>query len=157
MLLHLNQVLGSQTEEMFITAFYGIYNARDRSIIYSNAGHHPPAVILKNSITMLQKSRSVPLAIMKNIELVEEGKVYTNSRAFLPAKSKLLLYTDGLVEAKNAFQREIDFSENFNERLILLNRLDCKNFTDKLYSDLVKFHGSESFSDDICVICMDIL
>jgi len=157
LLLHLNQVLSNQTEEMFVTAFYGVYNAEERSIIYSNAGHHPPAIILNNTITTLGKSRSIPLAIMENLELIEAGKAYTNSKSILPVNSKILFYTDGLVEAKKIRDRDIDFSEGIEKRLIELKNLKSKKFTETLFADLIKFHGSESFDDDICIICMDIL
>ncbi|PKL17230.1 MAG: hypothetical protein CVV49_12070 [Spirochaetae bacterium HGW-Spirochaetae-5] len=157
MLLHLNQVLSTHTDEIFVTAFYGIYNTNDRSLVYSNAGHHPPVVILKNKVITLQRSRSVPLAVMSNIDMIEAGNVYSNSRAILPKNSKILFYTDGLVEARNIDKRGIDFSHNFDKRLLDLKKFKSKDFTEILFSELVKFRGSESFDDDICIICMDII
>jgi len=156
LLLHLNQVLSGQSDDMFVTAFYCIYDSADRSIVYSNAGHHPPVVILQNGTTILHKSKSIPLTVMSNVELIESGNVYTNSRSILPAKSKILFYTDGLIEAKSAVHNNTDFDKNFRERLTGLKNFKCKEFTEKLYGELVKFHGSELFADDICIICMDI-
>jgi len=157
MLLHLNQVLGSQTEELFVTAFYAIYDANDRSIVYSNAGHHPPVIVLKKSITTLKKSQSIPLAIMTNLDLIESGNVYTNSRTILPVNSKILFYTDGLIEARNIKIKANDFGEEFHKRLVKLNEFGSKDFTETLFQELIQFRGSESFDDDICIICMDIL
>ncbi len=156
MLMHLNEVLGNQTEENFVTAFYGIYDLQNRSIVYSNAGHHPPSIVLNKKIVTLNKARSVPLAIMKNEDLISAGKLYTNSRAILPVSSKLILYTDGLVEARNIDQHDYDFGHLMNERLLRLRALNCKDFVETLYGELISFRGSESFDDDICLICVDI-
>lgn len=156
MLMHLNEVLGNQTDENFVTAFYGIYDSLSRSIVYSNAGHHPPSIILNKKIAILDKSHSIPLAIMKNSELITEGKIYKNTKAILPLHSKLILYTDGLVEAKNIRNRDIDFGHLMNEKLLRLKTLNCRDFVETLYNELIMFRGSESFDDDICLICVDI-
>ncbi len=156
MLLHLNQVLSSLTEDIFVTAFYGIYDSNDRSIFYSNAGHHPPAVMLKNRIMTLDKSRSVPLAIMSNAELVKSGRGYTNSRKVIPVNSKIIFYTDGVVETRSIDKQGMEFSSIFEERILVLKNLASKKFTETLYAELIKFRGSESFDDDICIICVDV-
>lgn len=156
MLMHLNEVLGTQTEENFVTAFYGIYDLENRSIIYSNAGHHPPAIVLSKKIVTLDKARSVPLAILKNEDLESVGKQYTNSRAILPVNSKLILYTDGLVEAKNISKHADDFGALIHERMLRLKALNCMEFAETLYGELITFRGSDSFDDDICLICVDI-
>lgn len=156
LLSHLNQILANQTGESFVTAFYGIYDYSNRSIVYSNAGHHPPAIILKNRIVTLDRARSIPLAIMTNEDMAQTGNAYVNSRAILPERSKILLYTDGLVEAKNINNRKIDFSQSFNERILKLKKLDSREFIQTLYGELALFRGSESFDDDICIICVDI-
>lgn len=156
MLMHLNEVLGDQTEENFVTAFYAVYDIKSRSITYSNAGHHPPSIILNKKIVTLDHARSVPLAIMKNSDLASSGQSYTNSRAILPGNSKLILYTDGLVEAKNINNRSQDFGHVINGFLLGLRELNCQNFVKSLYDELIKFRGSDSFDDDICIICIDI-
>jgi len=157
MLLHLNHILSTLTEDIFVTAFYGIYDSNDRSIIYSNAGHHSPAVISKNSIAALTKSRSIPLAVMGNTELVETGREFTNSTEIIPLNSKILFYTDGLVDVKCLRQRDVNFGDRFKERLMRLEKFTSKDFAENLYIELIEFRGSESFDDDICIVCVDIL
>lgn len=156
LLLHLNQLLADQTEENFVTAFYGVYDNSNRSIIYSNAGHHPPSIILKNRIVVLDRAKSIPLGIMNNGDLLMDGKGYSNCKVILPEKSKILLYTDGLMEAKNPNNRTIEFSDEFQERILKLKMLDSKHFIETLYGELTVFRGSESFDDDICIICVDV-
>lgn len=157
MLLHLNQALSSLTEDIFVTAFYGIYDSENRSITYSNAGHHPPAVIQKTGITTLSGAKSIPLAFMENTGLIESELVYLNSTEMLPRDSKILFYTDGLIEARNPGLEERDFGIRFHERIMRLQNSSCKEFTESLYGELVEFRESESFNDDICIICLDII
>ena len=156
MLHHLNEVLGNRTDESFVTAFYAVYDRSSRTITYSNAGHHPPAIVLSHQIKSLDRAHSIPLAIMTNGELAETGLMYTNSRAILPENSKLILYTDGLVEAKKMDNRNIDFGDDMDKRMLGLRSLNCRDFVDTLYSELISFRGSENFDDDICLICVDI-
>ncbi|TAL34492.1 MAG: serine/threonine-protein phosphatase [Spirochaetes bacterium] len=155
-LAHLNRVLGDQTDENFVTAFYGVYDKSTRSIIYANAGHHPPRIILSKSVTTLDKAKRMPLAISTNEELVSTGMIYANARATIPAHSKLILYTDGLVEARNPSDRSTEFGESLDDRLLKLREFDCRGFLDALYGELVEFRGGDSFDDDICMICVDI-
>jgi len=157
LLIHLNDILKNQTEESFVTAFYCIFDESDRSLIFSNAGHHPPVIIKKNKITLLEEARSLPLAVVTNTELDENGNIYKNCRAILPNDCKLVMYTDGLVEAKKIDDRNLDFGDVINQEFLNLKNLHCKEFVEGIYEKLKQFHGSSDFDDDICVICLDIM
>jgi len=156
LLMHLNDLLRIQTEDNFVTAFYGIFNPEDRSIVFSNAGHHPPTVIFKNKIGTLDGSRSLPLAVLCNDDMKDTGNSYTNSKAILPKNSKLVLYTDGLVEARGIDKSSKDYGHIINRRFLEFKNLNCKGFVEALYDNLIEFRGGNSFDDDICLICMDV-
>jgi len=156
LLSHLNELLYHQTDDYFVTAFYGIFNKHDRSIIYSNAGHHPPSVILSKKIVTLDRAKSIPLAVMGNFDLIDSGIGYTNSKAILPSNSKLVIYTDGLVEARNLDTSPIEYGDVINNYFREYYSLKCKEFVNTLYGNLEEFHGGSKFSDDICIVCMDI-
>jgi serine phosphatase RsbU (regulator of sigma subunit) len=157
LLMHLNDVLKTLTEDLFVTAFYCIYDAEKRSLIYSNAGHHSPAVILPDKVDNLNQSRSLPLGIMGNNELANGDFNYTNSSISLSVNSKILFYTDGFVESKKSDNPKIGFGYNLKERLMVLHNLQCREFIETLFDELVQFHGSAMFDDDICIICLDVL
>lgn len=156
LLLHLNEILLTQTEKNHVTAFYGIFNKHTRSITYSNAGHNPPYLIHDNKIIELDKARSLPLGIIGKEELIKLKKNFHNQKEILPENSKLILYTDGLTEARNAVQKAYYFDEIIKEKLIKIAALPSKEFISTLFNDLVNFRGSESFDDDVCIICLDI-
>ena len=76
------------------TAFVGIYDSRDQSLVYANAGHPPPIVRSKNgSLWELDAGGGLPIGM----RLTFERSVSSTAR--LDQASLLALYTDGLVEA----------------------------------------------------------
>lgn len=154
----LNQSLINICGGNFITAFYGIYKADTRRFIYSNAGHNSPYIIHNGSIISLNdKSRGMPLAIIQNDELLETGRAYMNQTVELDRGSKLLLYTDGLIETSQKNAPENDFEEvRLKEAFIEHESKEAQDFVDQIYLELEMFHGSGKFNDDICMICVDI-
>ncbi len=80
----------------FVTAFYGIYDPKDRTILYCNAGHNPPMVRRADgSATLtLDENRNLPLGIV-------EDETYQDAKAQLRAGDVLVIYTDGITEARS--------------------------------------------------------
>jgi serine phosphatase RsbU (regulator of sigma subunit) len=156
MLMNLNETLVKQSGDNFVTAFYGIYNRTNRTILYSCAGHNPPYMIHNSKITVLDKARSLPLGIYTSDELKGFDKAYINQCEKLPPESKLLLYTDGLTEARAEGRDEYYFESIMGKILPGMTRLSCRDFITDLYKELVNFRGSENFEDDVCIICVDI-
>ncbi len=79
----------------FVTAFYGVYDPRDRSLCYACAGHNPPLLIDKQlHISELDQAQSIPLA-------VEADCVIPQQEVKLQSGDTLILYTDGITEAVN--------------------------------------------------------
>lgn len=156
MLMSLNETLEKQSGDNFVTAFYGIYNRTDRTIIYSCAGHTPPFLIRNDKITVMDKAKGMPLGIRTTEELEELNKTYVNQIETLPADSRLLLYTDGLTEARSRNREGIYFEDVMDEIVKGLSGLTSSDFVGTLYRELVDFHGSENFDDDVCIICVSI-
>ena len=156
LLLYMNGVLRGQTAGNFVTAFYGIYNPDTRSLLYSNAGHNQPYVINRDRVFQLQGGKNTAIAMFPNNMLARANKKFSNHEDFLESGSKLLLYTDGLVEARPVggdmffeyASMEQVFHENYSK--------PCGLFLEDLMKELMVFRNSEYFDDDICLICMDI-
>ena len=75
----------------------------------------------------------------------------------LPVGAKLVLYTDGLVEASSPSQPSVRFKETIKEKMLALKALSPGEFVEGLMKELVLFRQGEDFDDDICLICMDIV
>ncbi len=83
----------SANNEKFITLFIGRYNLLTRRLSYVNAGHLPPLLYdaRKQQLIHLENG-CIGLGMLDFIPSIEQGKVH------IPKGSKLLAFTDGLVE-----------------------------------------------------------
>jgi len=155
-LFYMNDVLQTQTAGNFVTAFYCIYNPEENSIFYSNAGHNQPYVISQNSVTQIQKGKNTAIAMFSNHMLEQANKKFLNHKDFLEPGSKLLLYTDGLVEARPT-DSDIFFEYANMEQVFIDNhKYPCDIFLNNLMKELSVFRKSDQFDDDICLICLDV-
>jgi len=158
-LLYLNELLLFQTAGNFITAFYGVYNPESKTLRYANAGHNSPYILNKDNIEELgTEGKGVPLAILSNEELNMINKSYTNIVLQLDEGSRIVFYTDGLIETININNENgNDFgTEKFLKSLSELRNLPIEDFIHNLFLKLVHFRGSNEFEDDVCIICLDV-
>lgn len=97
LLRHANRQLCDKSLGGFVTAFLGVYEPGPRRLTYASAGHPPPLLRRSSdrSILTLNEVGSYPLGI-DDAETFEEASVQ------LQAGDTLLLYTDGITEARNA-------------------------------------------------------
>ena len=94
LLAGMNAILCGNTQERFVTAAYVHLDAQSRELRYSAAGH-PPMLLLRAG---------------EVLEVVENGLIlaafdyatYSTAAQRLQTGDRLLLYTDGIVEATNA-------------------------------------------------------
>lgn len=80
-----------QTE--FVTLFYGVLDAANRRLTYCNAGH-PPGLILRQGKIIELPSQNMVLG-------VDPEQSFEQSIVSLERGDLLLLYTDGLADARN--------------------------------------------------------
>ncbi len=80
----------------FVTAFYGIYDSKTRSMVYSSAGHNPPRLkrCADGSISYLDGVVQFPLG-------VEIGVEYGEAEVTFVPGDQIIFYTDGITEAMN--------------------------------------------------------
>lgn len=77
----------------FVTLFYAIIDVNTQEVVYSNAGHEPPLLRRANGEVERLYSNGIVLGVMPSL-VFEEG---TTS---LCEGERLLLYTDGITEAR---------------------------------------------------------
>ncbi|UXA19469.1 SpoIIE family protein phosphatase [Mycobacterium sp. SMC-4] len=76
------------------TAFAAVLDPRSGDLVYSCAGHPPPILVCADRSTqLLDQGRATPLGLRYAPQRPE-------ARTTMPARSTLLLYTDGLVERR---------------------------------------------------------
>jgi phosphoserine phosphatase RsbU/P len=99
----LNSVLCTNTAtSKFVTLFYGVLDARQQTLRYTNAGHLPPIVTgIDGTIARLENSGAL-------LGVFPEW-TYHDSVVQIAAGDTLLLFTDGITEASS------DHGEEFGE------------------------------------------
>lgn len=102
LLRHVNRHLcAKQIECSFVTAFLAFYQASTRELVYARAGHNPPLLLScrdKNDggrclLRPLQDATGLPLGI-------DADAAFNEAQLTLEEGQMVLLYTDGIVEAK---------------------------------------------------------
>jgi phosphoserine phosphatase RsbU/P len=94
LLAGMNSVLCGNTQDQFVTAAYVHLDSKSRTLQYSAAGH-PPMLLLRNGqVTEIAENGLILAAF--------DFAAYTNATRALEPGDRLLLYTDGVIEAANA-------------------------------------------------------
>jgi serine phosphatase RsbU (regulator of sigma subunit)/anti-sigma regulatory factor (Ser/Thr protein kinase)/transcriptional regulator with GAF, ATPase, and Fis domain len=76
------------------TAVCAVLNPETGELVYSSAGHPPPILLHADGTTeVLEDGRTIPVG-------VRPDRARPEARMLLPARSVLLLYTDGLIERR---------------------------------------------------------
>ncbi|WP_328314951.1 SpoIIE family protein phosphatase [Streptomyces sp. NBC_00442] len=93
-LMALDQFAAGVPGAVCTTVFCGVLDAETGRLTYSSAGHPPGILVRPDGTTqLLEDGRSLPLA-------VRVGSRRPEGTCVIPARSTLLLYTDGLVERR---------------------------------------------------------
>ncbi|WP_282125873.1 GAF domain-containing SpoIIE family protein phosphatase [Marinifilum flexuosum] len=141
----LNQkVCESSSDEKFLTLFIGVYNYTTRKLRYVNASHHPPILYnYKTKETTQLKKGCIGLGMLDEIPMVLVGEVTIKDH------SKLLCYTDGLIELEVDDKMEVGmqlisnlFSNNKNLKdtfLDLTRHIDLGKKNKAVVDDIALF------------------
>ncbi|MBT2467014.1 SpoIIE family protein phosphatase [Streptomyces sp. ISL-66] len=138
-LLHqLEAVLGDLTEPMLATFLYVVCDPATGQCTVTRAGHPPPALVLPDgTVRLLDTPPGVPLGV--------GGVSFTPTDFTLLPGSLLVLYTDGLIEARG---------HDLDERLAELTRLlaDPQRQLDHLCDSLITHLVPAAADDDVALL-----
>lgn len=100
-LMEANNLLFSRNSmDLFVTLFYGIFDPRDGTFIFANAGHPPPMLRrVGGTVEALPSHQDLALAIFPDME-------YQDLKVSISPGESLLLYTDGVTEAMSPTHEE---------------------------------------------------
>jgi len=95
-----NRLVHETTDaERFITTFYGLIDPEHKRLMYINAGHNPPLLLRSDGGNELLSQGGLPLGVF-------ETSRYSESVVEFRSGDILVLYTDGVVEARNQQEEE---------------------------------------------------
>ena len=136
---------------MFVTCLYTILNLEQFDLRVCSAGHNP-------LVLWRQKTRSIHLINPNGIAIgFDKGPVFENiikeQRFHLEPGDRIVLYTDGVVEAMNV-REEMYGEERFYRRVQSLSEEPSGRLIDGLVEDLDRFTEGAGQSDDITILTL---
>jgi len=153
LLEHVNKRLSASytaENEVFVTAFYGIYDPTRRQFAYSCAGHNPPQLkrCSLGRVDSLEDVGGPPLGLFEDVE-------YAQARVTLHPGDILVLYTDGVTEAMDSESKQFGL-EKLHEVLTRCN-LGASAMRDAILEALDRFTDSNAALDDRTLLVAKVL
>ena len=134
----------------FVTAFYAVLDPSSRKLVYARAGHNPPRLVRGGRILSLDENGAAPLGIL-------EEQTYHQTAISLESGDLLLLYTDGITDARVAGSPELFGIERLDQLLLSCARGTAKNCLNRIRTELATFTGNAPLIDDQTLIAIQCL
>jgi len=133
--------------EKFVTLFYGVLDGEKRTVQYASAGHPPPILKRASGSVQLMENGGAVLGVFPDWQ-------YENSLVQLAPGDRLLLFTDGITEARKAD------GEQLGERRLmhLLEKLaeEAPSGLNARLLESVKSFGGSHQQDDATLIAIAV-
>ena len=136
-------------EAIFVTLFCGILDVHTGNIDFCNAGHNFPFLIKNDQTVMEIRNQHGPPA-----GLVEDQNYKSDSLSIEPGEV-LVLYTDGVTEARNE-NDELYGEERLRDSILEVKdqSLSPRDICEHVLNKNKKFNGDTPQDDDITVLCL---
>lgn len=125
----------------FVTAFYGILDAANRTIAYCNAGHNPPFLMDADGGVRFEERGGVPLGMFRDTR-------YYEYFAEIEPGQVLVLYTDGATEAMNRDREEYG-RDRLVEAVRKCRHLSSREMIDFVHRDMLEWTDGLGATDDV--------
>ncbi len=146
--LMLIRILQQADIMMFASAFYIYLDLDTRRLTLSGAGHPAPIILSNDGRAILPPIPRSPALGLK------DGAKYRESEIILEPGMKLMLYTDGLTEARNTEGEEIGI-QRIMQRLEQNTPQNVREMIDITLAGLYQFTESTKQDDDICLLAVE--
>jgi serine phosphatase RsbU (regulator of sigma subunit) len=134
---------------MFATAWIGIVDKRTMTLQYTNAGHNYPLLQRKGQpCEIVKKTHGLFLAGM-------EFTRYRQEEIQLEPGDRLLLYTDGVVEAHNR-NNELYGDDRLKNKLDSVRDLSGEQVLESIFEDVNEYAAGVPQFDDITMVILSI-
>jgi sigma-B regulation protein RsbU (phosphoserine phosphatase) len=145
--IYVNEALMEQNvSSMFVTMFYGVLDLRTGELQFANAGHNPAYVFSPDGTLRALKSKSGPMLG------IFDGVPYRTITDRMQPGEKILLYTDGVPEARN---KAGEFGDARLEKFIADHAAEgAEELTRSLHREVNDFAAATPQFDDITVLAL---
>jgi sigma-B regulation protein RsbU (phosphoserine phosphatase) len=125
----------------FVTAFYGVLDATNRTLAYANAGHNPPLLMDAEGTARFDERGGVPLGMFRDTRYYEHYLT-------IPPGELLVLYTDGVTEAENPAGEEYGL-ERLVEAVRRGRHLSARELIESVHRDVINWTDGRGATDDV--------
>ncbi len=137
--------------ENFVTVFYAVINTREKKILHTSAGHCP--VLFVNRTT---KEVSKIEADGLFLGIFEEMMLKDNEISYKPGEYRLVLFTDGITEAKNTDDEMYEINR-LSEAVIESLSKEPEEAVEYILEDQREFcKDAPPHEDDITLLILDV-
>lgn len=147
-LARVNSVLSRDTTQFegFVTLFFGVLNTETGDFVFANAGHEPPLWRdgATRTVSLLESDNGLPLGCLPDMAYE------TETRQFAPG-DLMLLYTDGLSEARGADNAMLGYD---GLRRALPGHADSAQGEIEAFYDQVKQFAGSQLRDDAAMLLL---
>ncbi|GFK94672.1 Phosphoserine phosphatase RsbU [Fundidesulfovibrio magnetotacticus] len=140
------ELLVDNESMLFVTMFLGILDHQTGELVYSNAGHNPPALMGGGAASWLPLPKGLFLGVM-------DVAVYKDMSVRLAPGQCLLVTTDGVNEAVDE-ARAFYTSERLLETAAALSGRGAREVCEGVTSSVRAFQGRAAQADDITVLAL---
>ncbi|MCL5736256.1 MAG: SpoIIE family protein phosphatase [Actinobacteria bacterium] len=139
-----NRLLAAKQLPGFTTVFLGLLNPHSGNLVYSSAGHPPPLLTNNGRVVPLESAGS-PLGVFRDAR-------YHDGQINMPDDSLLLLYTDGVTEARS--QNGFFGEERLSDSLTRARGRPVDRVPSMLLEDALRFSDGH-LDDDVALLAVN--
>jgi phosphoserine phosphatase RsbU/P len=143
LLVGVNEALLGSTQGQFVTAAYVYLDAEQGELCYAAAGH-PPMLLLRDGQVRSIEENGLVLGVLSSAE-------YSSTKQPLRKGDRLLLYTDGVIEAASGAEEE--FGQERLSRLLTASAGNTAEEMADLILSTVQDWASTQMDDLTVVVC----
>jgi sigma-B regulation protein RsbU (phosphoserine phosphatase) len=127
--------------------FAALYRPDTRVLSYLSAGHPPILHRRGRNVTLLGEGDQIPLGVLRDYE-------YRNNEVVLEAGDQLVIYTDGLTEARDPHERMFG-GERLRE-LVAHGPQQPRELLEHVLAAVVAHQASAIGEDDQTLVVLDV-
>jgi len=138
-------VYGNTPLHKFISCFYSVLDVRSRTLTFTNAGHNPPLLVDRGGGCLRLEEGGQVIGAFTDSR-------YTQRQLQLHSGDKLLMFTDGLTEARCAGGEEFG-EERLRECLVAYRGHSAAVLRTIILNEVTGFCGND-FQDDAALMVL---
>jgi sigma-B regulation protein RsbU (phosphoserine phosphatase) len=146
------RILADARAGLFVTVFYGVLDPATGTLVYCNAGHHPPYMISSQNPGQVRALPRTGMALG-----VVEDEIWKREVVQIQPGDLLWLYSDGILDAQDPYGRLFGKERllkalQANAGALASQGLAAQAIQDALLAEVHQFMGGAPQSDDMTLM-----